>query len=247
MRTLRLVVAYDGTDFHGWQVQPGRRTVQGVLEESLTRALGEPVRLHGAGRTDAGCHARGQVASFTTGAVLPARALAPILNRALPRDLRVAAAEEVPAGFDARRSATARRYAYRLLDRADLMLERLAWHPRRTLDPAALEHATAPLEGRHDFSSFRGAGSTPTHPVCRVARAGWRRWEGGLQLDVIADHFLYHMVRNLVGTALRSMSERDPGASTLRVLAARDRTATGPTAPPQGLTLEQVFYGGRDS
>jgi len=244
VRTLKLVVAYDGTDFHGWQVQPAQRTVQGVLEEALTRVLGEPVRVHGAGRTDAGCHARGQVASFATAAALPARALAPALNRALPDDVRVRSGEEVAEGFDARRSATARRYAYRLLDHPDLLLERIAWHPRRRLDAAALARATAPLEGAHDFESFRAAGGADAHPVCRVSRTTWRRWEGGWQLDVIADHFLYHMVRNLVGTALRAMEDRDPAASMRRVLAARRRAAAGPTAPPQGLTLEQVFYGG---
>jgi tRNA pseudouridine38-40 synthase len=244
VRTLKLVVAYDGTDFHGWQVQPGQRTVQGVLEETWARVLGEAVRVRGAGRTDAGCHARGQVASLVTAAALPARALAPALNRTLPADLRVRSAEEMDDGFDARRSATARRYAYRLLDAPDVLLGRHAWHPRRRLDPAALANATAPLEGVHDFSSFRAAGGSASDPVCRVARATWRRWEGGLVFDVIADHFLYHMVRNLVGTALRAMDARDPAGATRGTLAARDRAAAGPTAPPQGLTLEQVFYAG---
>jgi tRNA pseudouridine38-40 synthase len=239
---MMLVVAYDGSGFHGWQSQPERRTVQGVLEDALARVLGEPVRVTGAGRTDAGCHARGQVASFVTGASLPAHALPPTLNRALPDDVRIRSAAEAPEGFDARRSAVARRYAYRLLREDDVLLGRLAWHPRRRLDADGLERATGVLEGEHDFSVFRATGSTPTEPRCTVSRASWRAWEGGLQLDIIADHFLYHMVRGIVGTALAVQDEPDPAAAMRARVASRDRARAGATAPPQGLTLEAVFY-----
>jgi tRNA pseudouridine38-40 synthase len=242
MRTIRLEVAYDGTAFHGWQVQPGRRTVQGVLEAALSEVLGEAVRLSGAGRTDAGCHARGQVASFATSSALPARALAPLLGRRLPADVRVRRAASCPPDFDARRSALARRYAYRLLDGPDVLLGRLAWCPVRRPDHAALEAAVAPLAGEHDCAAFaaRGAGERSTR--CRVHRAGWRRWEGGLMLDIVADRFLYRMVRNVVGTALAVARRPDPRRAMAAILASRDRSAAGPTAPPQGLCLEQVFY-----
>jgi tRNA pseudouridine38-40 synthase len=236
------VVAYDGAGFHGWQRQPGRRTVQGVLEEHLSAVMQEPVTLRGAGRTDAGCHARGQVASFTTRSRLPATALAPVLNRRLPADVRVRGADEAPAGFDARRSAIARRYAYRLLRDDDLLLARIAWHPRRPFDPDRLARATAPLEGEHDCAAFQSSGSTPVASVCHVLRAAWRPWEGGVQLDIVADHFLYHMVRSIVGTALVLQAERDPGAAMGACLASRDRGRAGPTAPAHGLCLEQVFY-----
>lgn len=242
MRGIKLVVAYDGSGFHGWQRQPRQRTVQGVLEDHLSELLEEPVRLTGAGRTDAGCHARGQVASFTTEKPLPVVALAPEMNRRLPHDVRVRECSDVAPDFDARRTAIARRYAYRLLRTDDLLLSRIAWHPRHAFDPDGLARATAPLEGRHDFSAFQSTGSTPTVPLCHVTRASWRAWEGGVQLDIVSDHFLYHMVRSIVGTALAVVSQADPGAAMRACLASRDRGRAGPTAPPQGLCLEDVLY-----
>lgn len=242
MRTLRLDVAYDGTGFHGWQVQPELRTVQGVLEDALNEVLKERVRLTGAGRTDAGCHARGQVASFASSTRLPARSLAPMLRRHLPDDVLVLEARDVDSSFDARRSASARRYAYRLLDRRDVLLQRMAWHPRRVLDPGRLEAAVRPLEGEHDCAAFAASGSSTGTTCCRVIRASWRRWEAGLQLDLMADHFLYHMVRNVVGTVLMVMDRPDPAAAMDSILKSRARPRAGPTAPPQGLCLEQVFY-----
>ena len=242
MRGLKLVLAYDGLGFDGWQRQPGRRTVQGVLEEHMSAVLEEAVTVIGAGRTDAGCHARGQVASLTTGSTLPAHALAPVLNQRLPSDLRVRSACEVGEGFHARRSAIGRRYAYRLLREDDLLFARIAWHPRRSLDERALASAVAPLEGEHDCAAFQSTGSTPVASVCVIRQARWRAWEGGLQLDIAADHFLYHMVRSIVGTALQLQGERDPGAAMRDCLASRDRGRAGPTAPPHGLCLEEVLY-----
>lgn len=243
MRTFRLTLAYDGTAFHGWQVQPRVRTVQGILEEALAKLpLAEGSRLAGAGRTDAGVHARGQVASFSAETRLPARAFAPQLNRLLPDDVRVLEAEEVDRAFHARHSARARRYRYRLMRRDDLMWRRFAWHPPRQPGADALELAVRALEGEHDFSSFQASGGPPAPPVCRVFRAGWRSWDEGVALDVIADRFLYHMVRNIIGTALEAARTADPAAAMRRVLAARDRRAASITAPAQGLSLEQVFY-----
>ena len=242
MRTIRLDVAYDGTEFHGWQTQPGLRTVQGVLEEALAEVLHESVRLTGAGRTDAGTHARGQVASFRMRARLPAVALPPVLSRRLPADVTVRGAADCAADFDARRSAVARRYAYRLLDRSDVLWRRIAWFPRRRLDPRGLAQAVAPLEGAHDCAAFQASGCSSARSACVLHRASWRRWEGGLMLDIVADHFLYRMVRNVVGTALLLMAADDPAAAMARVLAGRDRRRAGPTVPPEGLSLEQVFY-----
>jgi len=156
--------------------------------------------------------------------------------------VRVRSAEEVEQGFDARRSATARRYAYRLLREDDVLSRRYAVRPRYPWDPDAWQRATAVLEGLHDFTSFESAGSPRENRTCRVWRARWSAWEGGVQLDVTADHFLYHMVRNIVGTALKAGRSADPAAAMRTALAARRRAAAGPCAPPHGLTLEQVFF-----
>jgi tRNA pseudouridine38-40 synthase len=245
VKTYQLVLAYDGTDFHGWQVQPGQRTVQGVLEEALSKVLGgEAVEVNGAGRTDAGVHARGQSATFRSGTRLPARALEAELARLLPRDVVARALAEAAEDFHARHSATGRRYAYRLIRDDDPLLGRFAWKPRAAVAPDALDRATRAIEGEHDCSSFQSTGSSPANPVCRVSRARWRAWEWGLVLDIVADHFLYHMVRTVVGTALAAARAPDPAAEMLRVLGARDRKTAGVTAPAHGLCLEQVFYAG---
>src|SRR5437867_526209 len=236
------MVAYDGTEFHGWQSQPAQRTVQDVLETALGILLEEPVRVRAAGRTDAGCHARGQAVSFATASRLPAAAFAPAARRVLPREVRVVTAEDVADGFDARRSAIARRYAYRLLDAPDLLLERSAWWPGSRTNARGLDDAVRPLEGDHDCAAFASQGGTPVRTVCRVHRAAWRRWEAGLMLDLIADHFLYRMVRTIVGTALAFMDLPGPASAMAAVLASRDRARAGRTVPPCGLCLEEVFY-----
>jgi len=242
VRTIRLDVAYDGTEFHGWQAQPGLRTVQGVLEETLAEVLGEPVSVAGAGRTDAGTHARGQVASFTTDAPLPTSALVPVLKQRLPADVIVREAAEREADFHARHSAVARRYAYRLLDQPDVLWQRTAWWPRRQVQPEALARAVAPLEGTHDCAAFQASGCSASRSECVVHRAAWRRWEGGWLLDIVADHFLYHMVRNIVGTALDAARTADPEAAMRDVLDSRARARAGATVPPRGLCLERVYY-----
>ncbi len=242
LTTCRLLIAYDGTAFHGWQRQPGRRTVQGELEAALAVVLGTPVVVQGAGRTDAGVHAHGQVGSFRAALRVPPRALAAALRPALPADLQVREAEAAPEGFDARRSARARHYRYRLLDRPDVLWQRFAWWPRRTPAWEALAAAVAPLVGAHDCSAFRAAGGADVSPHCTIRHAAWERWEAGVCLDIVADRFLYHMVRNIVGTALAAAATPDPGAAMAGVLASRARTRAGVTAPPQGLCLEHVAY-----
>lgn len=243
MRTFRLRVAYDGTAFHGWQSQPGLRTVQGTLEAALRQLFtDDTLAVAGAGRTDAGVHARGQVASFACETRLPARSLAPILNPRLPADVRIVDAAETAPEFNARRSARARHYVYSLLAAEDLLWSRYAWYPRRPLDLEAMERAVGALEGEADFAAFQAAGGTASTTVCRVMRAAMRRNGPFAQLEVVADHFLYHMVRGIVGTALMVSASSDPGASMRDIVDSRDRGRTGPTAPARGLSLESVQY-----
>lgn len=243
-RTFRLTVAYDGTAFHGWQKQPEVRTVQGELEAALSRVLEGEVKTAGAGRTDTGVHARGQVASFSHPTSLPARALPPLLNAELPPDMRVMDAAECRSTFHARHSALARRYEYRVLTRPDLLRDRTSWTPEWAPPLAALQAAVTPLQGTHDYSAFQSTGSSPADPVLALHHAGWRAAEGGYAFDVIAHHFLYHMVRNLVGTSFAAAKRPDPAAHMRDVLESRDRRRGGQTVPPKGLSLEQVYYDG---
>lgn len=242
MPRYKLLIEYDGALFVGWQVQDNGLSVQGVLMAAVAAFCGEQVPVQGAGRTDAGVHARGQVVSFRASTPLPASALVPLLRRVLPGDIRARHAQACDPAFDARRSARARRYAYRLLDRADVLWERFAWHPRRPTDPDALGNAASAITGEHDFSAFRSSGHAPGTPVCHVAQATWTRWECGLRFDVVADHFLYHMVRNLIGTMLDLGDAADPAGAMRAVLTSCSRAAAGPTAPAHGLCLEEVEY-----
>jgi tRNA pseudouridine38-40 synthase len=243
MGRFALLVAYDGTEFHGWQRQPGVRTVQGVIETAIREATGEtPSDVAAAGRTDAGVHARGQVMSLAIAAALPARAVPHVVNRRLPADVRIRAAREVHAEFHARRSARARRYSYRLLRRPDLLGERFAWHPGRPLAAERLAAATGALEGEADFSAFRAAGGSPGPPVCRIFRTGWRTSGNVVRFDILASRFLYRMVRNIVGTAVEVSGGQDPAAAMRAILESRSRGRAAATAPPHGLCLERVYY-----
>lgn len=245
MRNIKLTLAYDGTDFAGFQVQPGRRTVQGELTAALEKILGERVGVIGAGRTDAGVHARAQVANFQTAARLPVERLPAALNSCLPPDITVWRAEEVPARFHARYDARGKTYRY-LIDRAPHrapFLRRYSWHLTLPLDAAAMRAAAAPLCGEHDFSSFCAAGSASPNHVRTLQRLAVGEEGDLLLVEAKADGFLYKMVRNLVGTLVEVGRGALAAEDVERILAGRDRRLAGPTAPPQGLILWEVEYG----
>jgi len=238
------VVSYDGTAYAGWQVQPAAATVQGALAAAARDLLGPGVGVTGASRTDAGVHALRQVVSLSTRSALAPERVLGALNAALPADIRVMAAAEARPGFDARRAAVAKRYLY-LVDNgavANPLLRRYAWHVRRPLDVAAMRVAAGALVGRHDFSAFRAAAGRGAFPVCRVRALHVLRRDDRVAVLVSADRFLHHMVRNIVGSLVAvGRGAREPGWLAA-VLAGRDRTRAGATAPAHGLTLVRVVY-----
>ena len=240
---LKLTVEYDGSGFVGWQVQPNGRSVQAVLEGAIERLCGEPVHVTGAGRTDSGVHARGQVASLAARA-LPMTAWTAGLYALLPPDVACVAACEAPNGFDARRWARGKRYIYSILQttvRSPLRRGRV-WEIRRPLDVAAMRVAAEALLGSHDFSALR-ASNCPARTTVREIRALQIVQNGpGVVIAVEATAFLKHMVRNLVGTLVEVGHGRRSADSLPALLESRDRQRAGPTAPPHGLVLDEVFY-----
>lgn len=245
---LKLTLEYDGAPFVGWQVQPNGPSVQGTVQAALEKLCGAPARITGAGRTDAGVHARGQVASLDPPRELPLSAWTAGLNSHLPPEVACVRAEEAPPGFDARRWARGKRYVYTLLRspvRSPLWRGR-AWEVRRPLDLLAMSAALPHLRGLHDFSALRAA-DCPARTAVRVVRQLSIRVlplpEGELiELRIEATAFLKHMVRNLVGTIVEvGQGKRSPD-SVRELLDSRDRTRAGPTAPAHGLVLDEVFY-----
>jgi tRNA pseudouridine38-40 synthase len=248
-RIVRLVLAYDGTDFRGWarQREASIRTVEGVLTGVLGDVVGEEVRLSVAGRTDAGVHARGQVASFPTSSVIAAERLRAAVNGRLGPEVVALQVADAPAGFDARFSATAREYRYRIDtgEAPDPFSARFVWHRPGPVSVAPMRDAARALVGEHDFASFcRNPGSgRSTHR--RLERLSVRREGHRLELSFRANGFLHQMVRSLVGMlVLVGDGRRDP-KDVAAVLKARERAGTGNLAPPHGLTLERVVYGRR--
>jgi tRNA pseudouridine38-40 synthase len=244
--SVKLVLEYDGTGYVGWQVQPNGPSVQAEVERALAALHKAPRRATAAGRTDAGVHALGQVVSFAEERPLPLSAYVKGMNALLPADVAVREDEVLADGFDARRDARGKRYRYRIQNlptRAPLS-RRFSWQVFRPLDVEAMRAAAPALLGRHDFSAFQASDCESHHAVRELRRLDVSGQPGG-EIEVVAEAtaFVKHMVRNIVGTLVEvGLGARAP-ASLAEVLASGDRSRAGPTAPPQGLCLEQVFYG----
>jgi tRNA pseudouridine38-40 synthase len=240
----RFILEYDGTAYHGWQVQPGARTVQAVVEQAVAQLIGESVRVAAAGRTDAGVHASGQVASFRTERTLSPDTIGRALNALTPADVSIREVALVDDGFDVRRSARSRTYVYRIWTRrVRSPLWRLyAWHVIQSIDVAAMTSAAASLVGEHDFTSFRAAGCDAAQPVRRVLRSEVVVSDDLITYTIEANAFLRHMVRNIVGTLVEVGTSRRRPDDIAALLRRRDRSAAGKTAPAHGLCLTRVTY-----
>jgi len=245
LRTIKLVIEYEGTHYLGWQVQPNGQTIQGVIQDCLKRLTGEPLQLIGSGRTDAGVHALGQVAHFKTESRMDANTFQRALNSLLPKDIVIRRAEEVEAEFHARRSAKSKVYEYRILNRTTppAIDRQYIWYIPQKLNLDEMKKATHSLVGEHDFSAFRSVGSSARSSVRNILQADWKRGKGGLlRFEIEATGFLKQMVRAIVGTLVEVGRGKISVQDFKRILDSKDRKEAGPTAPAHGLFLNEVKY-----
>jgi tRNA pseudouridine38-40 synthase len=245
-RNIKMVLAYDGTQYHGWQWQKNALTIQAIVEERIQVLTREHVTLIASGRTDTGVHALHQVCHFLSHTDMDPESIRKGLNSLLPEDILVRHAEQAPLDFHARYSVKSKTYEYRILNREqpDLFLRHYAWHVARKLDMAVMKACVFLLRGRHDFSSFKSARSDNLNPVREMIRAELHETpdSGQILFTFEADGFLRHMVRNIVGTVVEVGSGRISPDEFLKILEARDRKRAGLKAPPQGLFLTMVRY-----
>ena len=243
-RRLQLVLGYRGTRYHGWQIQPNVTTVQGTLEAALSTMANEAIRTHASGRTDAGVHAIGQVAHFDTTSPIAAASWQRGLNSLLPDDIVVKRVRQVSPDFHARYAAQRKTYAYVAHNHPLRPVFHMSdvWHIAHRIDLAAMQTAAQALIGRHDFSAFRAAGCSAKSPVRTLKRLTVKRRGKRIVFLLTADGFLQHMARNIVGALAMVGRGQMQAESMATILASRQRSMAGPTAPPQGLYLVRVMY-----
>jgi len=251
MRNIKIEIEYDGTNYHGWQIQQkepdeiGReKTIQGVIERILGGILQEEIRLIGAGRTDAGVHAFGQVANFKTKSKMPMAVIQRALNALLPKDIIIVDIEEAKADFNARYNAKTKAYRYEILNRAyGSVFDRLYQHyvPYK-LDVRLMSREARGLLGRYDFKSFQASDKRERNSIRNIRRISVKKDGPLVIIEVEANGFLYNMVRNIVGTLIEIGRGKFPPGSMRRIKLAKDRTLAGPTAPAKGLSLVRVRY-----
>jgi tRNA pseudouridine38-40 synthase len=247
VRTFKIILQYDGTDYVGWQRQAEGASIQGVLEDALRPIEGTAVTVHGAGRTDAGVHARGQVASVRLNASIDPLTLARALNAVLPLDIRVAGADVMPDDFHARFSATGKVYDYQIVNAPFVspFVRRYVWHVLPRLNVDAMRAAAQALIGEHDFAAFQGSGSDVQTSVRSVRSIEWIAGKGSedpLIMRIEGDGFLRHMVRGIAGTLVEVALGRWRPEEMGAIVASRDRARAGTTAPASGLVLREVLY-----
>ncbi|MCX6343675.1 MAG: tRNA pseudouridine(38-40) synthase TruA [Armatimonadetes bacterium] len=244
MRNVKVVVEYDGADYFGFQYQPGAPTIQGELERVLEKIVKERITIYGAGRTDTGVHAAGQVFNFRTDCGIPIDRVCIAMNTLLPRGIAAVEACEVENDFHARHSARSRLYRYDILNRdtRSALTGRYCWHVRRPLDVESMDRSAQCLLGEHDFSAFEGAGSETRNKVRNMMFVDVKRCGEQVIIELRANAFLRSMVRNIVGTLVEVGLGKRPASQVEEILRSRDRCAAGKIAPPQGLCLVEVEY-----
>jgi len=247
MRNIKLTIAYEGTAYHGFQWQVNALSVQQVLEDRLALIFGHQIRVTGSARTDSGVHAYGQVVNLFTSGSIPIERIPWAAKGVLPADIVVCSAEEVPNNFHARYAARSKIYIYRIDDsgRLDPWLRNHVWQTRFILDVSAMNEAMQLVVGTHDFNAFRSAGSCTTDSIRQMLSAGCKRVGTNIECEFHGTGFLYHMVRNLVGTLVEVGKGHLAPADIRGILDSHSRTVVGKTAPPQGLYLLKVLYGAK--
>ena len=244
VRNIKLTISYDGVNYNGWQNQPGKKTIEGELQRAVSELTGVLTKVNGASRTDAGVSALGQVANFTIDSPIPAENFVKAINHRLPRDIVVTEAVEVDRNFDASGSAKSKLYRYTIFTgkNRNVLKTRNCWHRPGKLDIAAMDAAMQMLVGTFDFKSFAAAADKRESSIRTVTQCRVTQEEKWIYIDIEADRFLYNMVRNIVGTLVEIGRGRWKPEKIKEILDAKDRTAAGPTAPPEGLCLVEIRY-----
>lgn len=243
IRNIKLTISYDGSQYHGWQIQSGQKTIEGLLADAIGGLIGHTVKLTGASRTDAGVSALGQIATVKIDSPIPTENLAKAITHRLPTDIAIAGATEVAESFDIIGEVKSKLYRYTIFTGQirPVLKIRHCWHLPSKLNTAKMTEAARLLVGKKDFKSFAAAADKRQNSVRTVFRCDLTNQDNWLYIDTEGDGFLYNMVRNIVGTLVEIGTERWHPEKIPRILEAKDRTAAGPIAPPEGLCLMQIF------